>query len=167
MCIRDRRLSDVPPGGIWIRLLGSNHGKSVYRLTVQTRFQGAYDMAVNVNHDLDPEQVGDECEWLVVCSGTGDRPPLVEEFGGYWPDQDLWTEEFIPGETLDRVVPGAAELVTHTEPALAFPSDIESTSLSELGEIPITPLEDAIAQSVALYRERLDAGQLDPAQHGL
>ena len=70
-------------------------------------------------------------------------------------------------ETLDRVVPGAAELVTHTEPALAFPSDIESTSLSELGEIPITPLEDAIAQSVALYRERLDAGQLDPAQHGL
>ena len=70
-------------------------------------------------------------------------------------------------ETLDRVVPGAAGLVTHKEPALAFPSEVESTSLAELGEIPVTPLEEAIAQSVALYRERLDAGQLDPARHGL
>lgn len=70
-------------------------------------------------------------------------------------------------ETLDRVVPGAAELVTHRDPALAFPSDIESTSLTELGELHVTPLEDAIAASVALFRERLDAGQLDPAKHGL
>ena len=70
-------------------------------------------------------------------------------------------------ETLDRVVPGAAELVSHKEPALAFPAEVESTSLAELGEIPVTPLEEAIAQSVALYRERLDAGVLDPADHGL
>jgi UDP-glucuronate 4-epimerase len=59
-------------------------------------------------------------------------------------------------ETLDRVVPGAAELVTHKQQALAFPDDIG-----------VTPLEDAIAASVALYRERLEAGQLDPAEHGL
>ena len=32
---------------------------------------------------------------------------------------------------------------------------------------PVTPLEEAITHSVALYRERLDAGQLDPAKHGL
>ena len=70
-------------------------------------------------------------------------------------------------DTLDRVVPGAAGLVSHEEPALAFPDDIESTSLAELGEIPVTPLEDAIAQSVALFRERMDQGRLDPAEHGL
>jgi UDP-glucuronate 4-epimerase len=69
-------------------------------------------------------------------------------------------------ETLDRVVPGAADLVTHKAPALAFPSDIESTSLAELGHVPVTPLEDAIRESVALYRQRLDEG-LDPAEHGL
>ena len=70
-------------------------------------------------------------------------------------------------ETLDRVVPGAAELVSHKPQALDFPSDIESISLTELGEIHVTALEDAIAQSVALYRERLDAGELEPAEHGL
>lgn len=70
-------------------------------------------------------------------------------------------------ETLDRVVPGAAELVSHKDPPLAFPSDIEATSLSQLGEIHVTPLEEAITSSVALFRERLDAGQLDPAEHGL
>jgi nucleoside-diphosphate-sugar epimerase len=69
-------------------------------------------------------------------------------------------------ETLDRVVPGAAELVTHRGPALAFPADVESVSLTELGEIHVTPLEDAISQSVALYRARLEQG-LDPAEHGL
>lgn len=70
-------------------------------------------------------------------------------------------------ETLDRVVPGAAGLVSHKDPALAFPADIDSTSLTELGEIHVTPLEDAIAASVALFRERLDQGRLDPAEHGL
>ena len=70
-------------------------------------------------------------------------------------------------ETLDRIVPGAAQLVTHKVPALDFPADIETISLTELGEIHVTPLEAAIGASVALFRERLDAGQLDPAEHGL
>ena len=70
-------------------------------------------------------------------------------------------------EALDRVVPGAAELVTHQDPPLPFPADIESTSLVELGEIPVTPLEDAIVASVDLFRKRLDDGTLDPAEHGL
>ena len=54
------RLSDIPPGGVWIRLLGTLHGKSVYRVTVQTRFQGSYDLAVNVNHDMTEDQVQEE-----------------------------------------------------------------------------------------------------------
>jgi UDP-glucuronate 4-epimerase len=70
-------------------------------------------------------------------------------------------------EALDHVVPGAARLVSHKEAALAFPDDIESTSLAELGDIPVTPLEEAIAATVALFRERLEDGRLDPAQHGL
>jgi long-chain acyl-CoA synthetase len=98
------RLNDVPPGGVWIRLLGSRHGKSVYRVTLQTRFQGAYDLAVNVNHGLDPAQVQEEICWLILCGEAGDRGPLVEDFGGFWPDYDLWSEEFIAGETLDRAL---------------------------------------------------------------
>ena len=98
------RLSDIPPGGVWIRLLGKLHGKSVYRITVQTRFQGSYDLAANVNHDMTADQVQHEIHWLILSGGPGDRDPLVEDFGGYWPDQDLWSEEFIAGETLYRAM---------------------------------------------------------------
>ena len=98
------RLDDIPPGGIWVRLLGSRHGKSVYRITIQTRFQGGTDLAVNVNHDMSRAEVDEEIHWLILGGNAAGEDPLVEEFGGYWPRQDLWSEEFISGETLDRVV---------------------------------------------------------------
>lgn len=98
------RLGDIPPGGIWIRPLGARHDKTVHRITVQTRFQGAYDLAVNVNQGRTPEQVREEIRWLVLCGEPGAHDALVEDFGGYWPQQDLWSEEFIPGESLDRTL---------------------------------------------------------------
>ncbi len=33
------QLHDIPPKGIWISLLGERHGKSVFRVLVQTRIQ--------------------------------------------------------------------------------------------------------------------------------
>ena len=95
------RLSDIPPGGVWIRHLGTSHGKSVYRVTVQTRHQESYDVALNVNRDLAPEDVQEEIQWLILCGESAGREPLLENFGGYWEEQDLWSEEFVPGQTLD------------------------------------------------------------------
>jgi long-chain acyl-CoA synthetase len=95
-------LTDILPGGIWIRLLGADHGKTVYRLAVKTRGGEQFDLAINVNHELTEEQVAEEIDWLVVCSAVGERGPLAEEFGGWWPEHGLWTEEFISGDTLDR-----------------------------------------------------------------
>ncbi|HXV74863.1 MAG TPA: GNAT family N-acetyltransferase, partial [Candidatus Polarisedimenticolaceae bacterium] len=98
------RLDDIPPGGVWIRLLGRRHGKSVYRLTVQTRFHGALDLALNLNHSLSADLIDDEVGWLMIAAGADDGQPLVEEFGGYWPEQELWSEEFVSGETLNRAL---------------------------------------------------------------
>lgn len=70
-------------------------------------------------------------------------------------------------EALARELPGAAGLVRRTGAPLDFPEEIESASLAELGGIPVTPLGDAVATTLALFRERLDQGQLDPAEHGL
>jgi long-subunit acyl-CoA synthetase (AMP-forming)/N-acetylglutamate synthase-like GNAT family acetyltransferase len=110
------RLSDVAPGGVRVRLLGRLHGKSVYRVTVQTRFQGSFELAVNVNHDLPSEQVQQEIQWLILSGDPGNRrEPLVEEFGGYWPEQDLWSEEFIAGETLYRAMRRLAQLPDNEE----------------------------------------------------
>jgi len=97
-------LDDILPGGVWIRLLGSSHGKSVFRLAVRTRVREQLDLALNLNRDLPDEEAREEINWLIVCSETSGAGPLVEIFGGSWPEHDLWTEEFIPGETLDRAL---------------------------------------------------------------
>jgi long-subunit acyl-CoA synthetase (AMP-forming)/GNAT superfamily N-acetyltransferase len=98
------RLSDIPPGGVWISLLGEKHGKAVFRLTVHTRFEGSFDLALNVNRELSPEQIADEILWLIVAGSAHDRSPLVEDFGGSWGEHGLWTEEFVAGETVHRFV---------------------------------------------------------------
>ncbi|MCK5378866.1 MAG: AMP-binding protein, partial [Acidobacteria bacterium] len=97
-------LSDILPGGVWIRHLGTDHGKSVYRVAVKTRSRDHYDLAVNLNRDLESFQVAEEIDWLVVCGSFRGRGPLVEEFGGWWPEHGLWTEEFIGGDTLNRAL---------------------------------------------------------------
>ncbi len=96
------RLHDIPPGGVWVSLLGSDHGKSVYRITVQTRYQGSFDLAINLNHTLSTKEVIDEIKWLIQTGSIGGDEQLVEEFGGYWPEHNLWSEEYIPGETAGR-----------------------------------------------------------------
>ncbi|MGD8726237.1 MAG: AMP-binding protein, partial [Gemmatimonadales bacterium] len=59
------RLHDIPPGGVWIRLLATRHGKAVYRITVQTRVQNTYDLAANLNHSLSSQDVQEEIDWLI------------------------------------------------------------------------------------------------------
>ncbi len=93
-------LKDLPPGGIWITALHQHHGKAVYRISVQTRYQGRYDITANVVADLTDKQVREELAWSIICSEKPPLPKLVEEFGGYWPDYHVWSEEFIPGETV-------------------------------------------------------------------
>ncbi len=73
-------------------------------------------------------------------------------------------DEFIAA--IDRHVPGAADLITRAADPLPLPEEIDSDSLAEVGEAPITPLDEAIAATVALFRTRLDAG-LVPEEHGL
>ncbi|MGD8866683.1 MAG: AMP-binding protein, partial [Gemmatimonadales bacterium] len=96
------RLADIPPGGVWVRRLGERHGKAVYRVTIQTRGQDTYELAANLNESLDQEYVRAEIDWLILCGDSDQRPPVVEDFGEYVADQDLWSEEYIPGATLDR-----------------------------------------------------------------
>jgi GNAT superfamily N-acetyltransferase len=96
------RLHDIPPGGVWIRMIDTRHGKAVYRITVQTRAQNTYDFSANVNQSLSSEDVQEEIDWLILCGDSGHGEPVVENFGGYLADQDIWTEEFVSGDTLDR-----------------------------------------------------------------
>lgn len=97
-------LGDILPGGVWIRLLGSDHGKSVYRVAVKARVREQFDLAINLNRALSEAEIEEEIGWLIVCGEARELGPLAEDFGGYWKQHGLWTEEFIPGDTLDRAL---------------------------------------------------------------
>lgn len=92
-------LLDIPPQGIWITSLGSAHGKSVYRVSVQSK-ERSYKFAINLNDDLDQEQLYTELFWLLACTRDSKFNQLVETTGSHQPDYDLWSEEFISGMTI-------------------------------------------------------------------
>ncbi len=92
-------LLDIPPQGIWITLLGSAHGKSVYRVSVQSK-ERSYKFAINLNDDLAQEQLYTELFWLLACANDNHFNQLVETIGSHQPEYDLWSEEFISGMTV-------------------------------------------------------------------
>lgn len=97
-------LSDIPPDGIRIKHLGTRSGKSVYRLRVRTRTRGTYDLVVNLARGLSAQAIQEETDWLVVCGESRRRGPVAEGFGGLWTRFGLWTEEYVPGKTVDKAV---------------------------------------------------------------
>ncbi len=94
-------LADLPPGGATVSLLGRQHGKNVYRLSLRTRANEAFDVAINVAEEMNFGEFKEEVAWLLAA---GAAPPLVEQFGGCFPEWGIFTEEFIPGETVERQV---------------------------------------------------------------
>jgi GNAT superfamily N-acetyltransferase len=52
--------------------------------------------------ELPDEQVQEEIDWLILCGEATHRPPVVEDFGGHVPEQNMWSEEYVTGDTLDR-----------------------------------------------------------------
>jgi len=91
-------LQDIPPQGIWITHLGSAHGKTVYRATVQSN-ERSYKFAINLNDDLNMDQINTELYWMMACTRENNMDQLVETMGSYQAEYDLWSEEFIPGLT--------------------------------------------------------------------
>jgi long-chain acyl-CoA synthetase len=98
------RLDDILPGGIWISQLESRMDKSIYRITIQTRFQGAFDLTVHLNRNLPPAKVKEEIKWLILGGMNKKGERLLPHFGGYWEEYELWTEAFVPRDSVARFI---------------------------------------------------------------
>ncbi|HIN02499.1 MAG TPA: GNAT family N-acetyltransferase [Candidatus Marinimicrobia bacterium] len=93
-------LNDIPKNSVWITHLGSRNNKSVFRILVRTRSLGTHNLVVNLNDGWERSFLEDEIKWLINMGAGFKDKPLVENFGGYWPEYQLYTEEYIHGETL-------------------------------------------------------------------
>ena len=95
-------LYDIPPGGVWISQLHQEADHTVYRVSVQTRFQGGFDFVINLERNKATRLLKEEMDWLIHACAPAGGMKLVEEFGGFWKEFNLWTEEYIPGDSLRR-----------------------------------------------------------------
>ncbi len=93
-------LNDIPKKSVWVSHLGSGNNKSVFRILVRTRSLGTHNLVVNLNDGWDRDFLEEEIKWLIIMGSGFKDKPLVENFGGYWPEYQLYTEEYIHGETL-------------------------------------------------------------------
>ncbi len=94
-------LNNIPQQGIWVTCLGNNKNKSVFRLLIKTRSFGVHNLVVNINEGWEREFIDEETKLLIIMSSGMGTKPLVENFGGYWPEYNLFSEEYIQEETLE------------------------------------------------------------------
>ncbi|MEJ2543774.1 MAG: AMP-binding protein, partial [Calditrichaceae bacterium] len=98
------RLYDIPPGGVWISLLDDLPNKKIYRISIQTRYYGSYDISMHfLKTKIKPEIIS-EINWMIHAGAPRRGLQLVENFGGYWEEPGVWTQEYLPGETVDRFI---------------------------------------------------------------
>lgn len=70
-------------------------------------------------------------------------------------------------DALREVVGEAADGITHKPDQLPFPDDIDTTGLEMIGPPSVTPLPEAVAATVELFRSLQREGRLVPEEHGL
>lgn len=95
-------LNNLLPGGVWISHHRSYHNKSVYRVTIQTRFQGSFEIVLNLNIEREEKYILDEINLLILASQEQYSQELVENFGGYWDEHGIWSGNFESGESVAK-----------------------------------------------------------------
>ncbi len=68
---------------------------------------------------------------------------------------------------IEAAVPGARGLVTFDPKPLPFPGAIDDAGTDVLGDVPVTPLGQAIRETVDIFRHAIERGDLVPEMHGL
>ncbi len=97
-------LNNILPSGIWISNYSQTENRSVFRVTVQTRFQGGFDIAIHLNKNTSVEDIEEEIKWKVIAGTELNGEKLAAKFGGLWNEYNLWTEEFISDESIERFI---------------------------------------------------------------
>lgn len=100
----------LPPLGkasVRISFLGTGTGRTVHLLewtAVGAEEEGAhFECILKVNTDAAWEDVQQELR-IAVRVRTGSSRPIVKMHGGGYREYGVWTEEYVPGLTLDRLV---------------------------------------------------------------
>ena len=97
-------LNNILPSGVWISKYSETENRSVFRVTVQTRFQGGFDLAIHFYKSTSAEDIEEEIKWKVIASTEVIGEKIAAKIGGLWEEYNLWTEEFVGDESVERLI---------------------------------------------------------------
>lgn len=97
------RLSNILPRGVWISRQKSDVEFIIYRVTIQTRHQGSFDILLHKNRNRNIDEILAEVNWLILAGSRYFVTELVEDFGGYWDTPKVWTQKYLPGLTISQL----------------------------------------------------------------
>jgi long-subunit acyl-CoA synthetase (AMP-forming)/predicted GNAT family acetyltransferase len=98
------RLYDIPPGGIWISRLEGTDESSAFRLSIQTRYQGGYDIQLNMFNKRATQKTLNEINWQILAGMEAGGVQLLVDFGGFWKSKNVYTQEFNSGYSVAKVL---------------------------------------------------------------
>ncbi len=97
-------LNNILPSGVWISKYSESEERIIFRVTVQTRFQGGFDLAIHLNKCASAEAIAEEIKWKVIAGTEINGEKLAAKLGGFWEDYNLWTEQFFGDESVERFI---------------------------------------------------------------
>ena len=98
------RLSNILPRGIWISKLKDEYQGTLYRVSIQTRHQGSFDIVIHKNKNRSTAEIRSEVNWLILAGSRYFLTELVEDFGGYWDEYKIWTQKYQPGLNVSNLL---------------------------------------------------------------
>lgn len=96
----DLRLSDIPPGGIWVSRIISRYRDSRYRASVNTRQGKHFDIQLIVRDDFDQAEVMQTVLWYIALRGYPFGPPMLPTFGCCRPELGALSMAYVSDLTL-------------------------------------------------------------------
>ncbi len=77
-------LNNILPGGVWVSHIETFPLRSVYRISVQTRLQGSFDIVLSLNKGIPGRDLSEEINWTILAGYRFVTQEIIEDFGGYW-----------------------------------------------------------------------------------
>lgn len=97
-------LNNIVPSGIFISLYRTELDRRIYKINIQTRFQGSFSVILTVYNPNIREKILEEINWMILAGSRYFLTELVEDFGGIWDEHDMWTSKYLPSDTVRRQI---------------------------------------------------------------
>jgi long-chain acyl-CoA synthetase len=96
-------LEDVAPGNIWISVVETRFGRTMYHVGLRLRNLERCDFAIHLLSTTTTQAMLTDLRLMCVAAGELSEPPLTPELGGFWPEYQIATVEHIPGESVETM----------------------------------------------------------------